>query len=192
MSGQTRTLIMAVPWEQTRARRAIELHRQTDGELVWDEEHNAWATWLKVLRTAGRDAVVILEDDVTLAEGWRDKIEAAVTEHGESVIQFFSMRQADLTVGSRWEPGRTFMMNQCYYLPAGAAEDLIGFALEWHKTTEHRTGYDICMAEWMKARGMKYWLHVPSLVQHETWASEINPRRPRNRQSKTFEMGESA
>lgn len=55
----TPAFIMAVPWQQTRARRAIHLARTIDAEIVWDQRHDA--------------------------------------------------------------PGRTFMMNQCHYLPEGMA-----------------------------------------------------------------------
>jgi hypothetical protein len=185
----TPTFVMAVPWVEERKERAIELATETQGLVVWDETHNAMDTWRKTMGALGKKAGIVLEDDVVLADGWRDKIEAVIEQHPNEVIQFFSMRGADLTVGSRYEPGRTFMMNQCYYLPAGAAEELLEFSHNWEtEHPEYKTGYDILMSEWMRQEGLRYWLQVPSLVQHERWTSEINSKRPRTRQSKTFSV----
>lgn len=183
----TRTLIMAVPWQEERAARARALQAQTGGEIVWDETRHAFKTWRKVLRTVGDGPAIILEDDVILAPRWREQVEAALEGHRDHVVQFFSMRKKDLTEGSRWEPGRTYSGTPCYYLPAGEARELLDYSKDWvRRHPEHPTGYDLTMADSMKARGVDYWLHVPSLVQHERWASAINPRRPRWRQSKTF------
>lgn len=178
---------MAVPWEPQRAQRAKELQQQTGAEIVWDTNRNAFDTWLKTLVAAGGDPVILLEDDVILAPGWRAKIEAALEGHRDHVVQFFSMRKKDQTEGSRWEPGRTYLMNQCHYLPAGEAREVLAISKDWPlRNPKHPTGTDMAFADAMARRGMQYWLHVPSLVQHEDWPSEINSRRPRNRQSKTF------
>lgn len=185
----TKTLIMAVPWDQQRVKSVSDLKRQTLGTVIWDEHRDAFETWQRVLVAAGRDPVIILEDDVRLAARWREKIEDVIALRGKSVIQFFSNRDADITVGSRWEPGRTFRMNQCYYLPCDAAADLLSFSRAWHEQhPEHPTGYDLTMADWMKQSHWwrTYWLSVPSLVQHQPWVSQIG-KRSRGRQSRTFQ-----
>lgn len=179
----TRTLIMAVPWVPERTARAVALMRETGGEIVWDKTHTAWDTWLDVLAAAGQDPVLILEDDVRLTANWREQVEQEISAHPYSVIQFFSMRKKDRTQGSRWEPGRTFIMNQCHYLPEDAASSLRAFAEGWGG--DHQ-GHDVMTADRLTATGQRYWLHCPSLVQHEPWGSEIQPRRPKNRQSGTF------
>jgi hypothetical protein len=184
----TPTFIMAVPWVDERKNRAESLAKQTSGKIVWDTDRHAFHTWRSVMKAVGDGPAIVIEDDVRLVSDWRNRIEAVIAEHRDEVVQFFSMRNADLTIGSRSEPGRTFMMNQCYYLPAGAAKALLDFTEEWnHPGQENPTGYDVAMAEWMKINKQRYWLHVPSLVDHEPWTSEINSRRPRNRQSLTFE-----
>lgn len=183
----TPTFIQAIPWEPRRAAQARHLSEVTDGTVVWDTTHHAFDTWRSVLTTIGNSAAIILEDDVIVCDDWRTKVEAVIREYPEVVIQFFSMRGDDLTVGSRWQAGRTFLMNQCYYLPEGAAKALLEYTQDWaQRHPEHPTGYDVAMAEWLKVTKQKYWTHVPSLVQHQPWRSEINPRRPRNRQSRTF------
>jgi hypothetical protein len=185
--AETRTLIMVVPWDQQRLKNAVNLLNEAGfAQFIKDEKHDAVDTWTRTLEAAGNDPVIVLEDDVQLTPNWREKIEAVIEEHSTQVIQFFSMRGADETVGSRLEPGRTFMMNQCYYLPAEWAHKLLLWLPSWRELNPNENGYDLAMAAFMKARGEKYWLSVPSLVQHEPWTSQIESRRPRNRQSRTF------
>lgn len=49
------------------------------------------------------------------------------------------------------------------------------------------SGLDLMVADWLKGRREKYWIHVPSLVQHRTLPSLIDSRRSTKRQSQTFE-----
>jgi hypothetical protein len=162
-----------------------------DATIVADKTTNAMDTFLSAMEAAGPDAALHLEDDILLASNFRPRVEGVIGGRPGDVIQFFSRRSADVTVGSRWEPGRTFLMNQCFYLPAGYSADLREFARLWERYSQHPTGYDILMQDWLRARRERYWLHVPSLVQHRDCVSAINPRRSRSRQSATF-SGEGA
>jgi hypothetical protein len=179
----TPTFVMAVPWEEQRRLRAQALALATDAEIVWDEHHQAFQTWRKVMETIGEQAAIVLEDDVTLVEGWRDKIEVVVADHPESLIQFFTLGDR---AESGWESGSTFMMNQCYYLPKGMASALLEYSDTW-TPERHKSGsgwdYDYLMADWLADNRMRYWRSLPSLVQHEAWTSAIDPRRRRNRQA---------
>lgn len=148
---------------------------------------DAMATFRAALEAVQDGAALHLEDDILLAPDFENKIREVVAAHPDSVIQFFSMRAKDLTVGARWEPGRSFSMNQCFYLPPAYSRALLEFARDWARFDEHPTGYDILMQDWLKARREKYWLHVPSLVQHLDTVSCINARRSRSRQSPTFQ-----
>ena len=80
------------------------------------------------------------------------------------------------------------MMNQCFYLPELYSKSIYEYYTTWDKKEEHPTGYDILIADFLKSRKEKYWIHVPSLVQHRKVKSIINSRRGNNRQSKTFEL----
>lgn len=71
----------------------------------------AVAQFLRAMTAAGNRPSLQMEDDVILTQGFREKVRAAIEERPDSVIQFFSMRKDDLTVGSRWD--RAFTMNQC-------------------------------------------------------------------------------
>lgn len=200
-TSPTLAVITAVPQVPVRARRAVKNMKllATDpitGEqypnrshVIWDEKNSALDTWQRALAYAGDEPVLILEDDVRLAPAFRTKVEQVIASKPDSVIQFFSMRKADETVGARYEPGRTFLMNQCVYYPALAARTLLDYSKKWQYHGDQDRAeleHDVCVRAWLKSNGLHYWLHVPSLVQHENWASEINPTRSTKRQSETF------
>lgn len=153
---------------------------------VWcfDKTRNAMDTFLSAMEMAGEGAAVHMEEDILLSEDFADGLAAGIAGHPASVVQFFSMRSADETAGSRWD--RNFCMNQCFYLPAGYSKFIAEYYPEWPKRQEHPTGYDILINDWLRTRREAYWLHVPSLVQHRVCRSVISPRRSSKRQSKTF------
>ena len=162
-------------------------------EVITDSTGNALDTFLAVLRAAGRDAIVRIEDDIILTREFLPKLAAVIAAHPRHVIQCFSMRQADLTEGSRWD--RAYMMNQCVYLPPGYAQAVALFAAGWRVERERgwddamraktRGGTDSLLRDFLKARKEAYWLSVPSLVQHRDTKSRLGARSSR-RQSPTF------
>lgn len=141
------------------------------------------------LDIAGDDATLHFEEDIWLTENFIEKARNIIAAHTAEVIQFFSMRKADLEIGSRVEPGRTFMMTQCFYLPKTYSRQLLDFYPNWQDRDKHLSASDIFLADFLKSRKEKYFLHVPSLVEHRSIVSIIDRRRSRNRQSKTFENG---
>jgi hypothetical protein len=141
------------------------------------------------LRIAGDDAMLSLEDDVILCKNFTEKTRKIISENSNIVIQFFSMRRKDLTIGSRYEPGATYMMNQCVYFPPGFSKGLLDYYDYWDGRFIHKSGGDIFIASYMKIHKMRYFIHVPSLVQHRNIVSEIDKRRSRNRISLTFMDG---
>lgn len=143
--------------------------------------------FLNALTLAGSAPALHFEDDILLAENFLERAHAAIAERPETVIQFFSMRKADLETGSRLESGRTFMMTQCFYLPAGHSAALHAHYPHWKDAEKHVSAVDIFTADFLKSRKEKYWIHVPSLVQHRQTVSIIDKRRSQFRQSLTFE-----
>lgn len=153
--------------------------------VAWDNgSRDPWRTLDSALALAGESAALHLEDDVLLTRHWHDRVTAAIAERPRSVIQFFSMRRADLTVGSRLD--RDFVMMQCVYLPAGLSAELRAYAPTWPGRAKDPTAIDFALRDLLRSKRQPYWIHVPSLVQHRTIPSAINPRRPKNRQSPTF------
>ena len=155
-------------------------------EWCMDEKNDHMDTFLRALRMAGDEPCVHLEDDIILTENFYEKLTTAIKERPNNFIQFFSMRKADLEVGSRWD--RSYLMNQCIYLPATYSNLIADFYEVWDKKIEHSSGSDLMINDWLKSRKEKYWIHIPNLVDHRISKSMIDKRRAStNRQSKTFE-----
>jgi hypothetical protein len=146
---------------------------------------NAQQAW----KLAEDNPCVQLEDDILLCDDFLNKINKAVSERPNDVIQFFSMRKKDLTEGSRYELGSNFLMHQCYYLPKGMSKKIYNYSFEFEdscKQNEHISPNDLVTRYYFKKNKIKYWLHVPSLVDHRIAKSAIDPRRSSKRQSFTF------
>jgi hypothetical protein len=153
-------------------------------EWCFDKTRNAMDTFLDAMKMAGDDACVHMEEDILLTQDFVHKINAEIAQRPNELIQFFSMRNADLIEGSRHD--KSYMMNQCFYLPAGYSRMIYEFYANWNGKIKDPTGTDIMINDWLKIRKEKYWISIPSLVEHRICKSAINPRRSSKRQSKTF------
>lgn len=155
------------------------------GKFVSTSFLNARQGW----RLAGKDPCVFLEDDIILCNNFCERIEEQITKRPNEIIQFFSLRKKDLTEGSRYESGGNFIMHQCYYLPALMAQNVYEYSFEFYnecKEGEHIGPNDMVTQYYFKKNKLKYWLHVPSLVDHRQCKSMIDSRRSSKRQSLTF------
>lgn len=153
-------------------------------EWCFDERRDAWDTFIRALRMAGEDPAVHLEEDILLTRQFRAELDTAIAEYPFAVQQFFSMRKADVTHGTRWD--RNYLMNQCFYLPPTYSRQVADYAATWPRRAEHPTGTDTMLNDFLKHRKEGYLLRVPSLVQHREIKSAINARRSSKRQSLTF------
>lgn len=188
----TRLIIRAVPTR--RAWVEYLTARLPHAEVLWDENFanptmdgraKSTASYLRALQVSGGDPCIHMEDDIILTRNFLAKVEAVIASRPNQLIQFFSMRNADKTKGSRWD--RSFSMNQCFYLPAGYGTLLLDYLPRWHRAhPEHPGGYDLAMNAWLKSRKEAYWLHCPSLVDHRVCQSVADRRRSHHRQSLTF------
>jgi len=160
--------------------------RVPDAIICEDEKRSGTHTFLKALKMSADLPTIHLEDDVLLTNDFEAKANEFIALHPESVIQFFSMRGDDIKIGTRYESGAKFMMNQCFYLPSGMASVLLQFYPTWTDRQTHVNGYDMMMAACFKKLKIKYWVHCPSLVNHRIGVSSLNPKWPRKRQAKTF------
>ncbi|NBQ17947.1 hypothetical protein EBU24_06545 [bacterium] len=160
--------------------------RLPHAEWCIDYNKDGFANWNKAMLLAGNDPCVHMEEDIILTVNFVEKLEKAISEHPNDLIQFFSMRKKDITEGSRWD--NNFLMNQCFYMPAGFSLDCYNYNDEWDKEerAKNPAGWDLMMDRWLKARKRKYWIHVPSLVEHRIAKSAVDKRRSSKRQSKTF------
>jgi len=180
----TRVIISAVPWELRRAQRAQELAAVTGGEIVWDELHSGYDTYVRALMAAGHEPAIFLEDDLILADRFVDRIEAEIALRPDSVINFFSYW---LKRGG-WKPPIRYTANLCHYLPAGVAYSMSRFAPQWNLVRSWpKADQDMLVRDWLIREDRKYWLRAPSLVQHESWSSVTASYRSSARQSPTFQ-----
>lgn len=159
-----------------------------EAEVIFDTEKNATKNFIKMLRSAGDHEALLMEDDIILCSDFVKKINDVVSKRGSMLINFFSRRGRDLTHGSRIEPGRSFNYNCCVYYPAGWAREVANYYDRWTRREQELIGhgFDYLVADWLSENSLSYFLHVPSLVQHREGLSSIDKRRPRSRQSKTF------
>ena len=156
-------------------------------EICFDDRGGAMHNFIKSLEMSGEDAVVNMEDDIILTKNFCSKACAVINKKPESLIQFFSMRKADKTIGSRWENGSSYLMAQCTYLPEKMSKGLLAFSSKYDLINHKSHPLDSMVAEFLKASRQKYWIHCPSLVDHRVGVSMIDPRRAKtNRQSFTF------
>jgi len=160
-----------------------------NAEYLIDTPGNAMSGFLHALSISGTDPSIHMEEDIWLTNDFENKIESVISKHKSEVIQFFSMRKADIDIGSRYEPGRTFLMNQCFYLPKEYSKLIYNYYFNgWddERKIRYKTGYDILIADFLKSRKEKYYISIPSLVDHRRLKSIINPKRNIGRQAKVF------
>ena len=142
----------------------------------------------------------MIEEDIILTENFEEKVEAVIQDKPDNVINFFSMRKEDLTIGSRWQTA--YGGTLCTYLPVGYAQQIINYYPIWHDTLpeikldKHGVaipikyrGKDDFTGEFLRSRKERHWLHIPNLVDHRIGKSAIDYRRSSKRVSKTFKNG---
>jgi hypothetical protein len=200
-SSRCRYIVTAV--EQRRA--GVEyLQRHIPSlEVAWDTErrppHSAMTTFLRSLEMASDDDPVMhFEDDVCLTQGFQEKSAAVISGREENVIQFFSRLKDDTQKGARWQTHYSCLC--CTYFPAGMSSRIRQFhdSEGWDDYRDiHPSGLDTLVDVFLSENRIKYWLHVPSLVQHATEDSVIGTAgygrgRSRYRQSPTFSEPELA
>lgn len=156
-------------------------------EWCFDEKQDAMHTFIKGMRMAGDEPCIHMEEDIILTRDFVKKANKVITQKPFSLIQFFSMRKDDIRIGSRWD-GK-FMMNQCHYNPPYYSNLIADYWERWTKKIDDPMGYDLMMQEFLRERKEKYWISVPSLVDHRVAKSMIDPRRSSKRQSLTFQDG---
>lgn len=156
-------------------------------QVCCDIDHSAMHTYANSLKMAGDAPCVNMEDDIVLCDNFYEKIQQEIERRPDDIIQFFSMRKDDLTIGSRYIPGYKYLMNQCFYLPAGMAAEILEFMPDWIKANEGIIGGTDCVTrDFFKMKKLRYWNVCPNLVDHKQVKSRIDPRRSTKRQSFTF------
>lgn len=153
-------------------------------EWCMDQKRDAMDTFLRAMEMAGDDPCVHMEDDALLTTDFYAQMIEVIKHRPNEVINFFSRRKDDLSKGSRYST--SFLYNLCFYAPAGISRGIREYKERWPRLAEHPTGTDYMIDDYLRERGIKHWLHVPSLVDHRQTKSMIDPRRSTRRSSLTF------
>lgn len=154
--------------------------------VIKDRKKNAYDTFQMALSEALGGGAVHLEDDIILCKDFYKRITEIINQHPEDVIQFFSMRKDDLTIGTRYINGSRFLMGQCFYIPKRLSSSLYVYSYNWERIKEHPTGLDTMVSDFLKLNKENYLNVVPNLVDHQCVKSRIDPRRSTKRHSLTF------
>lgn len=163
-------------------------HRIRDLVEVWDTtERGWWWTMLDALRFTDGPAVH-LEDDVLLTRDFEAKVDAALEGHEHEVVQLFSQLDGESRYSQGWIMRGGFVGAQCFYLPAGYGPMIATFVGDHDIRQQHPHGPDLAVGAFLEARSESYWIHSPSLVQHDVLPSGVFPTRrfAKPRTSPTF------
>ena len=153
-----------------------------------DEDSDPMQNFMNALEAAEDDEAIHLEDDVILNDDFQLRAKEVIDANPNMVIQFFSMRKADLVIGTRVENGSTFLAAVCFYLPPKMSKGLRAYFPTWERLKEHPTGLDLTIADYLKKTKQKYLVHCPNLADHRVGKSEIDSRRSSKRVSLTFKQ----
>ena len=166
---------------------AAYLHKHINGLIeVKDIKSDPVGNFMKALDAAGDEAAIHFEDDAILTKGFIEKANAVIADRPNMVVQFFSMRKADIDIGSRIENGSNFLAAVCFYLPPKMSKELREYFPNWERWEEHPTGLDLTIADFLKKTKQKYYIQCPNLADHRVGKSKIDSRRSSKRVSRTF------
>lgn len=154
----------------------------------------AWFNYRRSFQLAGNEACLMMEDDIVLCQNFVSKALSEIEKDPFNIITFFSMKKKDAELGTRYMPGKTFMMMQCVYYPAEFSRFFVDYMDLWYKKRvddpslqkHFHCPIDIVVAEYLNYCKVNYKIVVPNLVQHLGLKSEINPKRNPGRYSTTY------
>jgi len=134
---------------------------------------NYWRALACIPHVAGRDGLLVFEDDVLPAVNWREHLEEAVTAiAAEGTTQFVlalysSRRHAAINQDKPFTtyPTHLFAGTQAVYYPESVRSNFAAFLFE-HGVKTNEAPYDMLLAEFAARHSIPIFLTVPVLVQH--------------------------
>lgn len=142
---------------------------QIDYELLIDYNHNSGKAFLEQLQyisTLDCDAV-ILEDDIILCKNFKKRIEKAISEHPNEIINFFTdpMKYFDSQYSI------DFIYNQCTYYPKSIIGNIHRVIIKRHFQNKSQ---EVMMKRYLSSTCSKHYRYRPCLVQHIDNGSLMN------------------
>lgn len=149
-----------------------ETFSQIKYELLIDKEHNPVKSFIEQLEYLSDYDAVLLEDDVVLCEGFKEEIEKVISNHKDSIINFFTNPIKYFTPNYC----QCFIYNQCTYYPKGVGKILAKqMRQDWKKLKG--VGYDSIENRSINTLNLYVYNYRPCLVQHKDTYSLIGRNR---------------
>ena len=130
-------------------------------EKLIDIEHEPVKSFIEQLKYISQWDSILLEDDLILCKDFKNKIEGAIKQHHNKIINFFTRPKEWFTTHeSNW-----FVYNQCTYYPRGIA---LTIANEMEKLRKNMLNlqYDVLENNALINLGISHVQYRPCLVQH--------------------------
>ena len=157
--------------------------------FVKDRKRSAMDTFLLSLEVVDNNPAIMFDDDALLCKGFEEKANKVIMSKPFTWINFFSMRKADIEIGSRFD--NNFIGMTGFYMPPNMCKPLVEhFHNYWvpanYEGNKPTSAVDLLVRSFLKKTKQKYWIEVPNLVDHRVGKSAIDSRRSSKRVSKTF------
>lgn len=155
-------------------------YSQIEYELLIDNNGHSGKAFLAQLSIINEYDCVVLEDDLILCRGFKDKIEAVIKEHKDKIINFFTSPLGYF----KSRESRIFSYNQCTYFPKGMGGKIYE-AVKIFPTLQHCQ--ERIMREGLLRLGLTFFQYRPCLVQHLDTDSLMGHKMEYPRRSPYFE-----
>lgn len=138
-------------------------------EKLIDTEHKPVKSFIEQLEYISDYDAVFLEDDIELCNNFKERIEKAISEYPDRVINFFSQPMTYFTT----KEFQTFYFNQCTYYPKGIAKELATIMRRIEEDNPGKYQYDVLESKALKELNMKHIQYRPCLIQHLDFKSLV-------------------
>lgn len=157
--------------------------------FVEDEKRSAMDTFLRACALVGDEPAFMFQDDAIVCDNFERRAFTVVSQRPFTLINFFSMRNDDETIGSRLS--KNFLGCVGYYMPPNTANRIIShFHDYWvpanYEGNKPTSATDLLIRSYLDRNKLKHWIEVPNLVDHRVVKSAIDPRRSSKRVSRTY------
>lgn len=140
-----------------------------DYTLLIDTEHKPIDSFIKQLSSISEYDSVLLEDDVVLCKNFKMRIEKAISEYPDRLINFFTDWSLYFTTHTTLG---IFRSNQCTYYPKGLSNTISDKMKELYSS---KVGYDVIEHWALQTLSIPHVKYRPCLVQHIDYKSIITP-----------------
>lgn len=130
-------------------------------EKLIDTEHAPVKSFINQLKYISQWDSVLLEDDLILCKDFKKRIEEAINQYPDKIINFFTRPR-------EWFPtheNKNFLYNQCTYYPKGIAL-IVANEMERLRKDNPKLQYDLLEDRALRNLGMTHIQYRPCLVQH--------------------------